>query len=64
MYLLKGSEKSKLKVQLMGSSTILREVIFAAELLQNDFNIMADVWSVTSFNELHRDGANVIREKC
>ncbi|MHB1949692.1 MAG: pyruvate dehydrogenase (acetyl-transferring), homodimeric type [Gammaproteobacteria bacterium] len=62
MYLLKGSKKSKLKVQLMGSGTILREVIFAAELLQNDFNIMADVWSVTSFNELHRDGANVIRE--
>lgn len=61
MYLLKESAKSKLKVQLLGSGAILREVIFAAELLQNDFNVMGDIWSVTSFNELHRDCENIQR---
>ena len=40
----------------MGSGTILREVMGAAELLKNDFNVDADLWSVTSFNELRRDG--------
>ncbi|WP_031358625.1 pyruvate dehydrogenase (acetyl-transferring), homodimeric type [Caballeronia sordidicola] len=44
------------RVQLMGSGTILREVIAAADLLKNDFKITADVWSATSFNELRRDG--------
>ncbi|CAN7713899.1 pyruvate dehydrogenase (acetyl-transferring), homodimeric type [Variovorax paradoxus] len=44
------------RVQLMGSGTILREVMFAAELLKNDFGIAADVWSATSYNELRRDG--------
>jgi pyruvate dehydrogenase E1 component len=43
-------------MQLLGSGTILREVIAAAELLENDFGVSADVWSVTSFNELRRDG--------
>ncbi|MDM0053759.1 pyruvate dehydrogenase (acetyl-transferring), homodimeric type [Variovorax sp. J22R115] len=43
-------------VQLMGSGTILREVIFAADLLKDDFGIVADVWSATSYNELRRDG--------
>ncbi|MHB1949795.1 MAG: transketolase-like TK C-terminal-containing protein, partial [Gammaproteobacteria bacterium] len=61
MYLLKEAEKSKQKVQLFGSGAILREVIFAAELLKNDFNVLADVWSVTSFNELHREGENIQR---
>ncbi len=49
-------EEKKTKVQLLGSGTILREVIAAAELLEKDFNVAADVWSVTSFNELRRDG--------
>jgi pyruvate dehydrogenase E1 component len=49
------------RVQLMGSGTILREVMFAAELLKNDFGIAADVWSATSFNELRRDGMAVER---
>jgi pyruvate dehydrogenase E1 component len=40
----------------MGCGTILNEVLAAAELLKNDFNVCADVWSVTSFNELRRDG--------
>ncbi|MNQ75778.1 Pyruvate dehydrogenase E1 component [compost metagenome] len=44
------------RVQLMGSGTILREVMFAAELLKADFGIAADVWSATSYNELRRDG--------
>ena len=40
----------------MGSGTILREVIAAAELLKDDFGVTADIWSATSFNELRRDG--------
>jgi pyruvate dehydrogenase E1 component len=57
MYLLKESKKkSKLHVQLMGSGTILREVIKAAEWLKEDYSITSDIWSVTSFNELRRDG--------
>ncbi|HZZ66338.1 MAG TPA: pyruvate dehydrogenase (acetyl-transferring), homodimeric type [Candidatus Baltobacteraceae bacterium] len=48
-------------VQLLGSGAILREVEAAAEMLQNDFEIRADVWSVTSFNELRRDGIDVER---
>jgi pyruvate dehydrogenase E1 component len=51
-----NSAKKGLRVQLMGSGTILREVIGAAELLKNDFNVTADVWSATSYNELRRDG--------
>ena len=44
------------KVQLLGSGTILRETIAAADMLKADYGIDADVWSVTSFNELRRDG--------
>jgi pyruvate dehydrogenase E1 component len=44
------------KVQLLGSGTIFREVVAAAELLEKDFGIGAEVWSVTSFSELRRDG--------
>ena len=58
----KGSEKAKLKVQLLGSGAILREVIAAAELLQKDFNVSTTVWSVTSFTELRRDALKVERE--
>lgn len=62
MYLLKkGSVKnSKKVVQLLGSGTILREVIAAASLLK-DFDVHADIWSVTSFNELKREGDSVSR---
>lgn len=58
LYLLRKGEaqKSGLTVQLMGSGTILREVIAAAELLAQDFGVAADIWSATSFNELRRDG--------
>jgi len=48
-------------VQLMGSGTILREVLAAAEMLEKDFGIAADVWSVTSYPELRRDGMDVER---
>ncbi|MCG8015748.1 MAG: pyruvate dehydrogenase (acetyl-transferring), homodimeric type [Candidatus Thiodiazotropha sp. 'RUGA'] len=61
MYLLKKGGKQKKRVQLLGSGTILREVIAAAELLEKDFNVTADIWSVTSFNELRREGLDVER---
>jgi pyruvate dehydrogenase E1 component len=57
-----GSGKQKNpKVQLLGSGTILREVIAAAELLEKDFGVAADVWSVTSYNELRREGIDCER---
>ncbi len=49
------------RVQLLGSGTILREVLAAAELLEADFGVLSDVWSVTSFNELRREGIEVQR---
>ncbi len=64
MYCLKkGKEDANLKnrVQLLGSGTILREVIAASELLEQDFSVASDVWSVTSFNLLGRDGLDVER---
>jgi pyruvate dehydrogenase E1 component len=48
-------------VQLIGSGTILREAMDAAELLRNDFGVAADVWSATSFNLLRRDGLETAR---
>jgi len=61
MYLLKGGGKRRKKVQLMGSGTILREVIAAAELLDKDWSVDADIWSVTSFNELTREAQSIDR---
>ena len=62
MYLLRESERKKgPRVQLLGSGTILNEVLAAAELLESDFKVAADVWSVTSFTELRRDGIEVER---
>jgi pyruvate dehydrogenase E1 component len=55
------AKKNQPKVQLLGSGTILREVIAGAELLERDFGIAADIWSVTSFNELRRDGLDTQR---
>jgi pyruvate dehydrogenase E1 component len=49
------------RVQLMGSGTILREVIAAADLLHEDFGVSGDVWSVPSFTELRREGLEVDR---
>jgi pyruvate dehydrogenase E1 component len=56
LYLLKAGGKHKHRVQLMGCGAILREVLAAAEILESEYQIAADVWSVTSFNELARDG--------
>ena len=50
-----------LRVQLLGSGTILRESIAAQELLESDWGIAADVWSCPSFNELARDGQDAER---
>ncbi|MCE0723873.1 MULTISPECIES: pyruvate dehydrogenase (acetyl-transferring), homodimeric type [Legionella] len=62
MYLLQESKKkSKQHIQLMGSGTILREVIKAAQMLKDDYSVTSDIWSVTSFNELRRDGLAVER---
>ncbi len=61
MYLLNVGGQGKVRAQLLGSGTILREVIGAAELLKNDFGIPTDIWSVTSFNELRRDALEVER---
>jgi pyruvate dehydrogenase E1 component len=52
----KVTAKNKLRVRLLGSGTILREVRAAAEILRNDYKVSVDVWSATSFNELARDG--------
>ena len=46
----------KRRVQLIGSGSILREVLAAATRLEDDFNVAADVWSATSYGELRRDG--------
>jgi pyruvate dehydrogenase E1 component len=48
-------------VQLLGSGTILREVLAGADLLAADYGVAADVWSATSFTELRRDGLAVER---
>ena len=61
MYLLKKGGRKKLKVQLLGSGAILREVIAAAELLEEDFGVAANIWSCTSFNELRREGLDTER---
>jgi len=62
MYRLQSSKKGKKgHVQLMGSGTILREVIAAAAMLEKDYSVTADIWSVTSFSELRRDGIDVER---
>ena len=62
MYLLsEGPAQSTLRVQLIGSGTILRESMFAAELLQNDWGVAADVWSAPSLTMVARDGADCER---
>jgi pyruvate dehydrogenase E1 component len=61
MYKFKSTGDSKLRVQLMGSGTILREVLAAQELLESEWGVGSDVWSVTSFTELRRDGLDCER---
>ena len=62
MYKLKGStDTSELRVQLLGAGTILREVEAAADILERDYQVAADVWSLTSVNELQREGKAALR---
>ncbi len=61
LYRLQTGKQGDRRVQLLGAGTILCEAIAAAELLANDFNVAADVWSATSFNELRRDGLDCAR---
>ena len=66
LYLLRKGQvsdgkQSRPRVQLLGSGTIFREVIAAAELLKNDWGVDADLWGCPSFNELAREGNDVAR---
>ncbi len=56
LYRLQSGSKGKHKVRLVGSGTILREIIAGAEMLASDWDVAAEVWSATSFTELRRDG--------
>ena len=62
MYLLREHQGDKGHVQLLGSGTILREVEAAARMLADEWGVGADVWSVTSFNELRREALMLERE--
>ena len=62
MYKFKDFNKNKkTKIQLIGSGAILREIISGAEILQNEYGIDSEIWSVTSFNELARNGMETER---
>ena len=61
MYLLNTGGAGKLRVTLMGSGTILREVEKAAEILAKDFNIPSDIYSAPSFSELRREALEIER---
>ncbi|MDU0810313.1 MAG: pyruvate dehydrogenase (acetyl-transferring), homodimeric type [Burkholderia sp.] len=62
MYAFKMADNDKLPcVQLLGSGAIFNEVIAAAKLLENDWNVVADLWSVPSFTELAREGHEIER---
>ena len=62
MYKIKEYNKyKKTKIQLLGSGAILREMMAAAEVLQNEYQIDSEIWSVTSFNELRKDGMEIER---
>jgi len=57
----RAAAAKKPRAQLLGSGTILREVLAAASLLEDDWDVLSDVWSVTSFTELRRDGLEAER---
>jgi len=61
IYPLKSGGRGRVRTTLLGSGTILRECLAAAELLERDFGVPADVYSVTSFSELAREGADCER---
>ncbi len=61
MYLCRPGREGALRVQLLGSGSILREVLAAADLLEQEWGVAADVWSCPSFNELAREGSDCER---
>ena len=61
MYLFREGDESAKRVQLMGCGAILREAIAAANILEQDYGVSADIWSATSFSELRRDGVDCAR---
>jgi len=61
MYPVREARGKEPRVQLLGSGTILREVLAAADILEQDFGVHSDVWSVTSYSELAREGEAVER---
>lgn len=61
MYKIQENAAGEHRVQLLGSGTILLEVLEAAKLLKEDWGVGSDVWSVTSFTELRRDGMDCVR---
>jgi pyruvate dehydrogenase E1 component len=61
MYLVRGAAQGKARATLLGSGTILREVLAAADLLERDYGVAADVFSATSFSELRRDALAIER---
>ena len=63
MYCVRPSLRGSARVRLLGSGAILREALAAAELLEQDFGIGADVYSVTSFTELRREAMALERER-
>lgn len=61
MYLFQKGSNAKLRVQLFGSGSLVNEVMEASEILRNDWNIESDIWSVTSYNELRKNGEEIYR---
>jgi pyruvate dehydrogenase E1 component len=61
MHLVRAAEGKGPRVRLLGSGSVLRESLAAAEMLQDDYGVAADVWSVTSYTELRRDGLEAER---
>ena len=61
LYLFQEGPEGPKKVQLLGSGAILREAIAAANILEQDFGVVADIWSATSFTELRRNGVECAR---
>ncbi|MCX8006170.1 MAG: pyruvate dehydrogenase (acetyl-transferring), homodimeric type, partial [Burkholderiaceae bacterium] len=63
LYCVRASPKGAAQVRLLGAGAILREALAAAELLENEFDLAADVYSVTSFTELRRDALGYERQR-
>jgi pyruvate dehydrogenase E1 component len=61
MYLLRAGGRGKVRVNLFGSGTILREALAAADILEQDYGVPADVFSVTSYSELRREALDIER---